>query len=174
MSSFMVIAAVSNLLRHTLWEAYQIDPIIQNMVAGEQAIVLTNPADTARDSTNRLSLWLYQVTENESVRNSPPAFRISSPPENQEPTTAFDLYYLITPFATSIEADQMLLERTIKAFHDKPVLNFIQSGDPVEEKIHIIRYPISLEELTRLWQALREPFRLSVVYRVSIVASSGH
>ncbi len=71
MSSYMVLSRVSEELRRILWEAYNADPVVQPIVGSEAAIVFSNPTETARDSANRLSIWLYQITENEFLKNQP-------------------------------------------------------------------------------------------------------
>jgi hypothetical protein len=71
MSDYTVLAAVSGALRDILWQEFQVDPVINAIVAAEEAIVFVNPTETAQDAANRLSLWLYQVTENEFVKNQP-------------------------------------------------------------------------------------------------------
>jgi hypothetical protein len=59
----MVVAAVSQALRQILWEAFDADAVIRPIVVSESAIVFTNPTETARDSSNRLSLWLCSQRE---------------------------------------------------------------------------------------------------------------
>ena len=63
----MVLQAVSRALRQVLWNEFNTDPVLGPIVPAEAAIVFANPTETARDPANRLSLWLYQVTENEFV-----------------------------------------------------------------------------------------------------------
>jgi hypothetical protein len=71
MSNYAVIARVSETLRGILWNAFQADPEISSIIGSEQDITLKNPTETARDSANRLSLWLHQVTENEFAKHRP-------------------------------------------------------------------------------------------------------
>jgi hypothetical protein len=67
----MVVAAVSEALQRILWDAFDADTIIRPSVGSESAVVFSNPTKTARDSANRLSLWLYPITENECTKNQP-------------------------------------------------------------------------------------------------------
>ena len=96
MSSYEVIAAVSRALRDILWEAYDADLQVRPIVVSQAGIVFLNPTQTARDSSNRLSLWLYQVAENEHVKNQP--MQRAAPPapatEQQFPPLALNLFYL--------------------------------------------------------------------------------
>ena len=67
MSGYDVLSAVSRVLRAMLWEAFRSDSTTLSIVGSESAIVFKNPTETARDSANRLSLWLYQITEQDLV-----------------------------------------------------------------------------------------------------------
>jgi hypothetical protein len=166
MSSYAVIAAVSNALRTILADAYLADPVIAPIVGPDPAIVFTNPTETVRDSSNRLSLWLYQVTENEFVKNQPPA-RNNGPQHIPETPLALNLYYLITPFAG--ESDHLLLGLTMRILYDNAIVRLHRPEDEIAEELRIILCRLSLEELTRIWEALREPYRLSVCYLVRLV-----
>ena len=108
MSSYRVIAKVSRKLQEILGDAFDADPVIQSIVGNRAAIVFSNPTETARDSANRLSLWLYQVTENEFVKNEP-YLRTDQADRVRFPPMALNLYYLVTPFAPSGDSDHLLL-----------------------------------------------------------------
>jgi hypothetical protein len=167
MSSYMVLAAVSDTLRHILWQAFSGDPVLQPIVGSESAIVFANPTETARDSANRLSLWLYQVTENEFLKNQPPA-RANGSTATQMPPLALNLYYLITPFANSGEADLLLFGSAMQVLYDNAIILLHNTVDNVFEELRVVLCRPSLEELTLVWQALREPYRLSVCYQVRV------
>ena len=64
MSSPIVLAAVSSAIRRILWNSFTADPTVRPLVGTEEAIVFLNPTQTARDSGNRVSLWLYLIAEN--------------------------------------------------------------------------------------------------------------
>ena len=96
MSSYMVIQAVSEALRQILWQEFEDDPLIQPIVANETAIVFTNPTETHQQPSNRLSLWLYRVTENEFLKNQP-ATRANGANSTRPAPLALNLDYLVTP-----------------------------------------------------------------------------
>lgn len=167
MSSFRVLAVASEGLRRLLWSSISVDPVTQPLVGTEDAIVFLNPTATALDSARRLSLWLYHVTEDEHVKNVPPA-RLGDGTTRMTPL-ALDLYYLLTPFAASGEADHLLLGKAMQTFHDTATTRVVDTttGD-VNEELRISLYRRSLDEISQVWQALREPYRLSVCYQVRI------
>jgi hypothetical protein len=162
----MVLAVASSALRRILWDAISADPVTSAIVGTEEAIVFVNPTETARDSANRLSMWLYQLSENEYTKNAPP-IRLDDAHQQLPPLT-LDLYYLLTPFAGSGEGDLLLLGRAMQALYDRATTILRNPGADVAEELRIILYRRSLEELTRVWEALREPYRLSVCYQVRI------
>lgn len=175
MSSYAVVRATSEALRRILWEQYNGDDVIRPIVGSESAIVFKNPTDTARDSGNRLSLWLYQITENEFVKNQPMLHRREQPgtqfpPQELKdfPPLALNLFYLVTPFAPSGEADHLLLGKTMQVMYDNAVLLLRDTTSQISEELRIIFCRLSLEELTRIWEALKESYRLSICYEVRV------
>jgi hypothetical protein len=166
-SSYLAIAAVSRTLRRLLWEAFQADPLIGGIVSSEMAIVFDNPTDTARDPANRLSLFLYEVTEDEHVKNQP-MVRDNGPERTRFGPLALDFGYLVTPFAPSGEANHLLLGKTMQVLYDNATTLLVDPADDVAEELRVILRRLTLEELTLVWQALREPYRLSVCYEVKV------
>ncbi len=177
MSDYLVLDAVSKALRQILWDAFNADAVIQPLVGSENAIVFNNPTETARDSANRLSLWLYQITENEHVKNQPPLKARLQPVQLpagtprevlQFPPMALNLFFLVTPFAQSGEADHLLLGKTMQVLYDNATLFLQDTVGGVFEELRIIFCRVTLEELTRIWESLREPYRLSVCYLIRV------
>jgi hypothetical protein len=164
-SDYGVLAAVSGALRELLWEAYDPDPVINPIVGSEAAVVFSNPTVAAQDSANRLSLWLYQVTENEFLKNEPPErlndrLRFTPLPLN--------LSYLLTPMSSSGEADHLLLGKSMQVLYDNAIVLLRDPVSNVFEELRIVFARLSLEELTRIWESLQEPYRLSVAYQVRV------
>jgi hypothetical protein len=179
MSSHEVISAVSVALRDILWERYAADPAIAPLFPSQAgSIVFDNPTETARQGVGRLSLWLYQVAENEHLKNQPPA-RLTPGPDGDAAQAmtplAMDLYYLVTPFlpsgpdAQTIVSDHLLLGLTIQQLYDNSIVVLRDPGRDVAEELRIVLCRLTLEELTRVWHALREPYRLSVCYQVRVI-----
>ena len=180
MSDYLVLDAVSKALRRILWNEFSADAVIQPIVGTEDAIVFSNPTETARDSSNRLSLWLYQVTENEHVKNQPMqrARTQPLPPNGREaaqfPPMALNLFFLVTPFAqtsatqAAAEADHMLLGKTMQVLYDHAIIFLQDAPSNIFEELRVIFCRLTLEELTRIWESLREPYRLSVCYLIRV------
>lgn len=167
MSNYTVLSEATKALRSVLWEEFSNDPVIQPIVGSESSIVFSNPTETARDSAHRFSLWLYQVTENEHLKNQP-ALRVSDTQQRPTPLS-LDLYFLVTPFATTSDANHLLLGKTMQVMYDNAVFAIRDVDAGVAEELRIIFCRLPLEELTRIWEALKEPYRLSVCYQVKVM-----
>jgi hypothetical protein len=175
----MVIGEVSKLLRHTLWLGLQEDDTTKQLVTSEHNIVLTNPSQTS-GVVRQLSLWLYQVLPNEHLRN-PPLVRQSDPKNVGgddllfHPPLALNLFYLLTPsLQLDSEADptpdQQLLGRAMQIFHDQSILRLSSKEMPDQaDELHLSLAPRTIEELAEVWEAMQQPYRLSVCYEVRVV-----
>ena len=174
MSSYTVISAVSEALRSILWQSYAGDPVVRAIVGSEDAIVFTNPTATVQDSANRLSLWLYHITEDGYMKNQPPQ-RFSGTGIRETPL-ATNLFYLLTPFAGSGKSDHLLLGLTMQTLYDNAIVLLERPTEREFIELRVILCRLSLEELTRIWEALRDPYRLSVCYevRVALIDSRRH
>ena len=153
MSSSTVISEVSQLLR----------TVLQTGLATND-IVLTNPGDQGPDIT--LSIWLYQVTPNEHLRNFPNV-RVQNQNFDQLTPLPLDLCYLLTPLKKDETANQQTLGRALQVLYDNAILT-LNAGDNVEE-LHISICQRSIEELAKVWEALQKPYRLSVCFEVRVV-----
>src|SRR5688572_14074437 len=85
-------------------------------------VSFNSPADmqTPAGNRGRLSLFLYQVSENIHMRNRdlarPDPERLVYPP------VILDFYYLLTPYAQEREDEFDLLERVVRVLYDNAVL----------------------------------------------------
>lgn len=167
MSSYKVLYAVSHTLRSLIWEAFTQEQDTFNLIVpNEENIVFTNPTETARHPDSRLSLWLYQITENEFLKNQP-LTRVNGETE-RFPPLGLNLFYLLTPFGRTPEDDFLIMGRSLQALYDNAIVTLLNPGDEVAEDLRVVLSRLSLEELTRIWEALREPYRLSVCYQVRV------
>jgi hypothetical protein len=169
-SSYKVISEVSKLLRQTLWNGFSSDnALTPQHVPNLESIVLMNPADAAREQNRRLSIWLYTVQENEHLHNALPTRVPNDDSRVQYPPLAINLYYLVTPSTNSVEGDQLVLGRTMQIFHDNATLLLLSAEDPGHnEELRVSMCLRDLRELAEVWEALQQPYRLSVCYEVRV------
>jgi hypothetical protein len=166
MSSYQVLAAVSSGIRRILWNSFAAEPTVRSLVGTEEAIVFLNPTDTAKNSSNRVSLWMYLIAEDEFIKNAP-NLRIADT-RDQFPPLGLDLYYLLTPFGATADADLLILGRAVQALFDSGRTTLVNPAAQVAEDLSVTLFRRTLDELSRVWEALQEPYRLSVCYQVRI------
>ena len=165
--NYSVISETSKLLRQALWDGFDGDVDITTHVPNINSIVLMNPADAALQNDQRVSLWLYQVQQNEFLRNAPP---VRLPNDDLQSTPlAVNLFYLLTPHTNSDEGDQLVLGRAMQIFHDNAILLLESQEEPGRgEELKIMMSHRDLRELAEVWEALQQPYRLSVCYEVRV------
>jgi hypothetical protein len=134
---------------------------------------LRSPKEISATGSNPtlVSLWLYRVRRHDDLVNAAPLprpdGRIAMRP------LPLDLHYLVTPFAPAPLTRQRLLGMAMQALYDHPRLTaeFLRpellDEPPAALGIHL--EPQSLEESTKVWHALHEPYSLSAAYLVQYV-----
>ncbi|MCP4898083.1 MAG: DUF4255 domain-containing protein [bacterium] len=168
MADFDVIADVSRTLRDVLTGGLSTlnpppPPVAE--IHDLQGAITTSPA--------RLTVFLYEVVEDESLRNrplvrqnAPPAIQISKPP------MALQLKYLMTPWSGDRLTDHQILGRTMQILYDQSILSGPQlaaglAGTDVALKLKMS--PKTLEDRTRIFNSVQKPYHLSVSYEVRVV-----
>lgn len=182
MSSYKAIAAVSSTLRNLLSDR------MEDLAATPVAVTIAPPDVTvAGVSGRRLNLYLFQVTENGSLKNQD---LLSPPGAYGHPPLSLGLHYLMTAFPPSEDAadadltSQQILGNAMRVLHDYAIVppDLHREDDPMKplildpvlanapERIKIALQPIPVDELSKLWSALpKSNFRRSVAYEVSVV-----
>jgi Pvc16 N-terminal domain len=174
MSEYSVIAELGDSLVSLLFAEMNADPQIRGLIDSEARISLQSPAQLENDNSVRLSIYLYRIVENPYMKNRFPI--AGNGGKQRKPPLTLDLYYLLTPLVGTPREQQIVLGKAMQALYDRAILespdlegSLGESG----EEIRVILNSVSLEELTRVWQALEIPYRLSVCYtaRVAIMDS---
>jgi hypothetical protein len=117
-----------------------------------------------------ISLWLYKVSRMAEMLNEPPERRTA----NQMSRTPLPvlLHYLVTPMATDPITRQTLLGRVLQVFNDHSVMRGADLQGVLQnttEQLRVNLEALTLEELSLVWEALGEPYQLSVTYLVQVV-----
>ncbi|MBD5799858.1 hypothetical protein BHU24_25130 [Bacillus pseudomycoides] len=147
-----------------------------NMKGMSGKIALLSPSDTVGQDTI-LTLCLYNVVENTFMKNQELSY--AGPNILQSPPLVLDLYYLLTPHSHMQDPKQQTIEEqkilgsAMSIFYDHPNLSgSILQGTLAEsdEQLKITLNPMSLGDLTGIWQAIpNQHFKPSVSYVVSPV-----
>ena len=174
MSDYTVIAELGDSLVSGLFSELNADPQISGLIDSEDRISLESPADLDNNNSVRLSMYLYRILENPYMKNRFPVEGTGG--KLRKPPLTLDLYYLLTPLVGTPREQQIVLGKTMQILYDRAILegpDLSGSLGTSAEEIRLVLNPVSLEELTRVWQALEIPYRLSVCYiaRVVIVDS---
>lgn len=169
MADFSIISQVSATLKALLWDGFARDTTITQHIGSQASIVLEPPREVASLQHGRtVSLWLYQVCEDEFMKNSPTRRAVNDRDEQPTPL-ALDLSYLLTINTADVAGDQRVLGRALQILHDNARLRIEAEDGSGADEVSLVFARRSLEELTRVWDALREPYRLSVCVDVRVV-----
>jgi uncharacterized protein DUF4255 len=150
------------------------DPLRTSFTVGGMVVSLHTPREMADRPAEGLSVWLYRVIRDDQRLNDPPT-RIG-PTQTRPAPLPLRLHYLMTPVTDPTTGnpltEQLILGRVLQAFHSHSVLRGSDlqaefTGTETELKMRL--EPLSLEEITRVWEALEGSYQLSVSYEVSIV-----
>jgi hypothetical protein len=120
------------------------------------------PAVSRHDGTNVLSLYLLHVGRDPFWRNTPVQGQRGQ--LNTSQPLSLNLSYLLTSFSEkNWQMEQYLMSVALEYLHANPI--YIGSG--VEFTVTV--EADSIEEMSRLWQAIAVPIRLSAMFRVAVV-----
>jgi len=141
------------------------------------------PERARNDSGPQLSITLIHIEPNRFNRNFvfPPTAQPSPQPPSPRAQAipalpiSLDLYYFVSAFSqNSYHQEQQAMSVVLKCFHENPVIrtNVLLQGSPpenVQESFTLTMEIETVDSISRLWQAITSPFRLSLMYRVGVV-----
>lgn len=145
----------------------------------DSSIVLVSPGEIQTNNTIRLSLFLYQVSENVHMRNQ--ELQIFDPVTLNYPPITLDLFYMLTsypslgnPDVTERTKDEhSILGRAIQVLYENSIIAGTALKGNLSEKydeLHITMSYLSLDDITKIWNTFGDiPFRPSVFYLVTPV-----
>lgn len=173
--SYTAISAVTTAIRK----------LFKGKMRTTQLITFLPPGNDDLEKLDGLNIYLYRVVENPYFKN-----RDWVGDRNNSglpyPPLALNLLYLLTPYTKKVEdtdeaVSHQILGDAMQILHENPVLNDIHDGtfdadrdlekDLLNsfEKVKITLFPISMDEMSKIWSASGKPYRLSVIYEVSLV-----
>ncbi|MFP1624509.1 DUF4255 domain-containing protein [Streptomyces sp. 5K101] len=135
-----------------------------------------------------ITVFLYQVTPNPSMRNADLPTRAADGTLRKRAAAALDLHYLISAYGEEAElVGQRLIGCVVRTLHEIPVLpkDVIElaaerphlAGSDLAESPQKVRFsPIvmDIDETSKLWGMLHQtPYSLSVAYQASLVLLEG-
>jgi hypothetical protein len=133
-------------------------------------IHLQSPPEVKELGLTGVSVWLYKVSRMSEMLNMPPE-RISSTQLNRTPLP-LQLYYLVTPLMDDPLARHTVLGRILQVFNDFSILRGTDLRGVLagtSEQLRVNLEALTIEELSLIWEALAEPYQLSITYLVQVV-----
>jgi hypothetical protein len=145
----------------------------------EDSIALLSPGEVEGKDNIRLSLFLYQVSENAYLKNLEMEHLGSS--RLKAPPIALDLYYMLTSYSSPGIQDKTertgeehrILGRAMQILHDNTVLaGSVLKGSLSSEntELRVIGASLNMNDMTQIWSTFGEKsFRPSACYQVTPV-----
>jgi hypothetical protein len=154
---------------------------LREMLVGEMTlapavnVTILSPDEPGGD--RRINLFLYKVLENPFLRNQDWEVKPGNPNQLVPPALSLNLSYLVTAYApndpqTGNASGHEILGEAMRVFYENPIVPeaYLVSGlDNAREHIRVVHQTLDLDELSRVWSTFTQPFRLSVLYEVSVV-----
>lgn len=121
------------------------------------------PETVRENGTCQLSLYLLHVSQDKFYRNTP--MPGPYPQVNSKNPLSLDLYYLLTAYAKdNYNQEQQAMSIALRCFHENAIVT-----KPADSEHYTLTMEVeTADEMSRIWQALSTPLRLSVVYKVSV------
>lgn len=135
-------------------------------------VSLKSPAEETIEPNMRprVNLFLFRVTENPFGRNQP--WQPAGTGALTYPPLTLNLFYVMTPFSEDKLDEHRVMGEAMRVLHDNTVVRgalLKGSLENTQEEIKVELAPLPLEDLTRIWNALNKPYRLSVAYEVRLI-----
>jgi len=121
-------------------------------------------------ATPAITIFLYRVTVNSEMRNSPP--RMLSNGRLSRPPLPLELHYLITPWARDTRDEFRIIGRVMQVLYDRSELGPAElqgSSWSTGDSVQVILDSLPIEDHLRIWDTTDLPYRLSLTYCARVV-----
>jgi hypothetical protein len=154
---------------------------LRDLLVGEMrlapAVPVTVLAPDEQGGERRINLFLYKVQENPVLKNLDWQVKRGAPAQLVPPPLSLNLFYLMTPYATNDlqtgnAVAHEILGEAMRVFHEHPIVPPEHLADGLKdarEQINIMLNTVNVDELSQVWHTFTQPFRLSVLYEISVV-----
>lgn len=155
-----VFTSVSDLIRSNIPE-----------LSNSGAVTYRSPASINPGPTARLSMFLYQVKQNNFLRNAPP---VRNGFNTMQPAPlAVDLLYTFTPITQEDYGEMAIVEQLMQTFYDHSILDdaLIKGGlaETGNNELRIVPVDMSLDEQNKLWSTFGKPYIFTLSYMITPV-----
>jgi hypothetical protein len=138
-------------------------------------VSLNTPQEMTEGGIEGLSVWLYRVVRDEERLNAP--YERLNRTQLRRPPLPLRLHYLITPVVNTqaqgtLETEQAILGKVLQVFYEHPTLRGAELKEGLnrtQSEITVRLESLSLDDMTKIYDALLRSYQLSVSYEVSVV-----
>lgn len=121
-------------------------------------------------SKPKINLYLFRVEENQHAKNQD--WTAEGPDALRYPPLALNLYYVVTPYAERTLDEHRVLGEAMRVLYDHSIVDPADLKGSLRhtaEELKVDFWEEKFEDVTRIWNAFNQPYRLSVCYEVRIV-----
>src|SRR5689334_13687634 len=128
------------------------------------------PEEVRKEGDCAVSVYLMHLQPEPYTRNMPLTGDMKRPHTNATQPLGLTLFYLVTAHSKdNSQQEQQSMSIAIKAFHENAMMEYTDPKTRDGFHCTITLRSEDMEEANRRWQTYMSPFRLSAVYRVSVV-----
>ena len=170
MSDFTAIERVSRALQRALTDA---------LIAVDGAIPPVAQLDNLQPPPGGqppvLTLFLYEIVEDDTIRNRDQQRELQRVQGDQRylvsrPPMPLVLRYLMTAWAADRNTEQLMIGRAMQVLYQRQVRRGADLDPELDlPLLSITLAPLTLDERSRVWWAIQQPYRLSLNYEVRVV-----
>jgi len=126
-------------------------------------------------TTVALTLYLYRVTINETLRNR---YQPARQPSGEDPALPVDLHWLLSVWSTSSAAEHSVFAWAMSQLEQQPLLDSTmlppEAGWKEGDTVQLLPEELPLDEVMRVWESLEPSYRLSASYVTRTVRLDRH
>lgn len=176
---YQAVIATSKTLMQLIEAEIHADPVLFGVmspyrVRGMQ-VRLNTPFEMTENDQEGVSIWLYRIVRDDQRLNDPP-YR-PTPFTLKRPPLPVRLHYLVTPITNRTnlgdpETEQYLMGKVLQIFHTKARLRGADLKEELtgtDSELNVRLESLTLDEMSRVWEALDGSYQLSISYEVSVV-----
>jgi len=175
MSSFTIINDISLEIRRRIYEAMNSAVGVSLGFTDESSNILLELPKESPETGTRLYLYLYHIGINNALRNQRLLPVRERDDELRLPPLPLELRYIATPVIDE-ENNRLIIGRLLQFAYDNPSIDSLD-GSPLGDSfggacktLRVTPDLLNVEQLSQLWNAFNQPYRLSLTFRVDVVA----
>ena len=162
-------------LRQCFEEDLYLKQFFKSSDGGNMTVSLNTPHEMTLNQAEGLSVWLYRLVRDEERLNAPPE-RVNMTQLRRAPLPV-RLHYLITPIVNTKtdvtpETEQAILGKVLQGFYEHPTFRGVDLQDDLSgtlSELTVRLESLSLDEITKVYDALERSYQLSLSYEVGVV-----